>query len=138
METVLVDQGGKEALMAAKGFLVLSSALGFLSVALGAFAAHGLKSRLDSYYLEVFQTGVHYQFFHALALGGVAMLMLLKGPLPMFRSAGYCFLFGVCVFSGSLYALALSKVKILGAITPIGGLAFLLGWGLLGLACSRL
>ena len=124
--------------MAAKGFLVLSSVLGFFSVALGAFAAHGLKSRLDAYYLEVFQTGVHYQFFHALAIGGVGLLMLIKGPQPMLRNGGYCFLFGVIVFSGSLYALALSKVKILGAITPIRGLAFLLGWGLLALACSRL
>lgn len=97
----------------------------FLSVALGAFAAHALKDRLDAYHLGVFQTGVHYQFFHALAICLVSLM-----PNPS-RSAFYAFAIGTFFFSGSLYALALTGVKVFGAITPLGGVSFLVGWGIL-------
>ncbi len=111
-------------------FLIASSVAGFLSVALGAFATHGLKQILDEKYLAIFQTGVQYQFFHTFALALVALL-LCRGDAPLLRAAGWSFLLGIVVFSGSLYGLALTRIGVLGAITPIGGVAFLVGWGLL-------
>jgi uncharacterized membrane protein YgdD (TMEM256/DUF423 family) len=108
-------------------FLLAASASGFLSVALGAFAAHGLKNSLDAYSLGVFHTGVQYQFFHALALLAIA-LWLRQSDLASLRAAGLCFIVGTVIFSGSLYALALSGVKLWGAVTPLGGIGFLAGW----------
>lgn len=105
----------------------------FLSVALGAFAAHGLKSRLDAGMLSVFETGVRYQTYHALALFAVAWL-LSRGPSRAVEWAGYCFLAGIAVFSGSLYALSLSGIRKFGAVTPLGGLLFLAGWAILAFA----
>ncbi len=117
-------------------FLLLASFAGFTGVALGAFAAHGLKGRLSVEHLAVFQTGVHYQLVHALALFGVALLAAhLPGRLLM--AAGSLFALGILLFSGSLYALTLSGVGKLGIITPFGGLAFLAGWACLGLAAWR-
>jgi uncharacterized membrane protein YgdD (TMEM256/DUF423 family) len=114
----------------ARLFLIVASASGFLSVALGAFGAHGLKNVLDEKYLAIFQTGVHYQFFHTFALALVAVL-LMRGDSGLLRGSGYAFVAGILIFSGSLYALALSRVGVLGAITPLGGLSFLVGWALL-------
>ncbi len=91
-----------------------------IAVAAGAFAAHGLRSRLDARAFEVFETGARYHMYHALA-------MVLCGVLAMTRP-GWTFQAGIVLFSGSLYALALTDVKVLGAITPLGGLAFLAGW----------
>ena len=102
------------------------AALMFLAVALGAFAAHGLKSRLEPDMLAVFETGVKYQVYHALAL---LALGAARGP----DKAGWCFVAGVAVFSGSLYLLALTGEKRLGMITPIGGALFLAGWALFAL-----
>jgi uncharacterized membrane protein YgdD (TMEM256/DUF423 family) len=102
------------------------SALMFLAVALGAFAAHGLKARLTPEMLTIFETGVRYQAYHALAL---LALGAARGP----DKAGWCFVAGIVVFSGSLYLLALTGVKRLGMITPIGGLLFLAGWALFAL-----
>jgi len=119
-----------------RGFLLLAAFFGFTGVALGAFAAHGLRARLSSEYLAVFQTGVNYQLIHALALLAVALLAQhLPGRLAMF--AGSLFTLGILLFSGSLYLLTLSGLK-LGIVTPIGGLAFLGGWLCLGLAAWRL
>ncbi|QKE65430.1 DUF423 domain-containing protein [Aquipseudomonas campi] len=117
-------------------FLLLAAFAGFTGVALGAFAAHGLKARLSAEYLAVFQTGVHYQLVHALALFGVA---LLAAHLPgrLLAAAGSLFALGILLFSGSLYALTLSGIGKLGMITPLGGLAFLGGWLCLGLAAWR-
>lgn len=120
----------------ARLFLLSGSAFGFLSVALGAFAAHALKSRLDAYSLGVFQTGVQYQFFHALALVLVGLLAL--QTQTNFRVPGLCFLVGILVFSGSLYLLAFTGVKWLGAITPLGGVAFLVGWLALFVTVSKI
>jgi uncharacterized membrane protein YgdD (TMEM256/DUF423 family) len=117
-------------------FLLLAAFAGFTGVALGAFAAHGLKARLSAEYLAVFQTGVQYQLVHALALFGVA---LLAAHLPgrLLAAAGSLFALGILLFSGSLYALTLSGIGKLGMITPLGGLAFLGGWLCLGLAAWR-
>lgn len=117
-------------------FLLLAAVAGFLGVALGAFAAHGLKGQLSAEYLAVFQTGVHYQLVHALALFGVALLAeRLSGRLV--KAAGTLFALGILLFSGSLYALTLSGLSKLGMITPLGGVSFLAGWLCLGLAALR-
>jgi uncharacterized membrane protein YgdD (TMEM256/DUF423 family) len=121
----------------ARLWLLLSALAGFTGVALGAFAAHGLKNRLSPEYLAVFQTGSHYQLIHALALFGVALLAL-QAPGRLVNLAGGCFALGILLFSGSLYLLSLSGIGGLGIITPFGGLAFLAGWLCLGLAAWRL
>jgi uncharacterized membrane protein YgdD (TMEM256/DUF423 family) len=108
-------------------FLMIGALAGGIGVALGAFGAHGLRGRLSPEMLNVFETGVKYHMYHALAILLVAALMgrMEARLLPV---AGWCFTAGIAVFSGSLYALATSGVTMLGAITPIGGVAFLAGW----------
>lgn len=93
----------------------------FLAVGLGAFGAHALKARLSPEMLAIFETGVRYQVYHALAL---LLLAALRGPVK----AGWCFTAGIVLFSGSLYILALTGVRKWGAVTPIGGILFLIGW----------
>ena len=118
-------------------FLMLAAFFGFTGVALGAFAAHGLKGRLTEQYLVIFHTGVTYQLVHTLALFGVALLAThLPGRLVTW--AGVCFAVGIVLFSGSLYVLTMTGISKLGIITPFGGLAFLAGWLCLGLAAWRL
>lgn len=117
-------------------FLMLAAIFGFTGVGLGAFAAHGLKSRLTPEYLAVFQTGVHYQMLHALALLGVAVLSVHVGG-TLVKLAGWAFTLGILLFSGSLYLLTLAGLSV-GIITPIGGLFFLIGWALLLAAAFRL
>ena len=121
----------------ARLLLVLAALGGFTGVALGAFAAHGLKARLSPEYLAVFQTGTHYQLIHSLALLAVALLIL-HTPDRLLRASGTLFAFGILLFSGSLYLLTLTGVTALGMITPFGGLAFLGGWLCLGLAAWRM
>jgi len=121
----------------ARLWLLLSACAGFTGVALGAFAAHGLKHQLTPAYLAVFQTGAHYQLVHALALFGVGLLALLR-PAPLVNCAGALFTLGIALFSGSLYALTLSGIGALGMVTPFGGLAFLAGWLCLGIAAWKL
>lgn len=121
----------------ARLWLLLAALAGFSGVALGAFAAHGLKNRLTADYLAVFQTGSHYQLIHALALFGVALLALQR-PSRLVDMAGGLFALGIALFSGSLYLLTLSGITKLGIITPFGGLAFLGGWLCLGLAAWKL
>mgnify|MGYP006192380885 FL=1 len=117
--------------------LLLAAFTGFTGVALGAFAAHGLKGRLTADYLAVFQTGTHYQLIHALALFGVGLLALQR-PGRLVNCAGALFALGILLFSGSLYLLTLSGVSALGIVTPFGGVAFLAGWLCLGLAVWRM
>jgi len=109
-------------------FLIIGSAFGFLAVAFGAFGAHGLKTRISPEMLTVFETGVRYHMYHALAILIVAAAMGRIGDAAVLRLAGWLFTGGVVLFSGSLYALALTGIGTLGAITPIGGLLFLAGW----------
>ena len=119
--------------MSARFTLVTAALLGALAVALGAFAAHGLKAVLSARLLDVFQTGVDYQFCHVGALL-VTGLLQQKGNSRGLRISATAFLAGIVCFSGSLYVLALSGVHWLGAITPLGGTAFIIGW--LSLAVS--
>lgn len=102
-----------------------------LSVAAGAFGAHALRSRLEPRMLEVFEVGARYQMFHALGMLAVAWVASQRAEAS---AAGWAMLAGVVLFSGSLYAMALSGVRALGAVTPFGGVAFLVGWGLLARA----
>ena len=120
-----------------RGFLMLAAFFGFTGVALGAFAAHGLKSRLTPEYLMIFHTGVTYQLVHTLALLGVALLAT-QIPGRLITWAGASFAIGILLFSGSLYLLTMTGISKLGIITPFGGLAFLIGWLCLGLAAWRL
>lgn len=120
-----------------RSFLMLAAFFGFTGVALGAFAAHGLKGRLTPEYLAIFHTGVTYQLVHALALIGVAVLSV-HLPGRLVNWAGGLFCLGILLFSGSLYLLTLSGISKLGIITPLGGTAFLAGWLCLGLAAWRM
>ncbi|MBS1927625.1 MAG: DUF423 domain-containing protein [Chitinophagaceae bacterium] len=119
-----------------KGFLKWGAVFGMLSVMLGAFAAHGLKQRIGVTELQVFETGVRYQFYHAFALIIVGILFQ-KFNSKLLKPAGYCFLGGICLFSGSLYGLVWTQAKglagfnWLGPVTPLGGLLFIMGWLLL-------
>ena len=118
--------------------LALAAALlSGLGVALGAFGAHALRGRLTPDLLAVFETGVRYQMYHALALFGAAVLAVRLPGTTLPVLAGWLFVIGILVFSGSLYALALTGVRGLGAVTPIGGVAFLAGWVLLAVALMR-
>ncbi len=108
-------------------FFALGALSAFLAVALGAFGAHSLKARLSSEMLEVFEVGVRYHFYHALALLAVAWAAT-RWPGGAVSAAGWLFLAGTVIFSGSLYLLSLTGQRWLGAVTPIGGAAFLAGW----------
>ncbi len=110
-----------------KRYLAWAGVSGFLAVAFGAFGAHGLKHSLSEYELDIYKTAVSYQMWHTLLLAIIALL-----PAScLLKWAARALLIGLLLFSGSLYLLAISKVSWLGMITPVGGLAFLLGWGLL-------
>lgn len=116
-------------------FLTIAPVLAGLSVALGAFGAHALKERLSSRALEIFETGARYQMYHALALLLVAVLLQqLEAGQTLLTVAGSAFLVGIMLFCGSLYALSLTGIKWLGAVAPLGGLAFMVGWGCLAVA----
>lgn len=106
------------------------------AVALGAFAAHGLKEHLTPDLLAIFEVGVRYQFYHGLALLALSMGPAVLWNSPWARRTSWAWLAGVVVFSGSLYLLAITGIRWLGAIAPIGGVAFLLGWGF-ALAAAR-
>jgi uncharacterized membrane protein YgdD (TMEM256/DUF423 family) len=117
-------------------FLACGAISAFIAVAAGAFGAHALRGRLTPEMLAVFEVGVRYQMYHALALLAVAwMLGRWPGPWPV--RAGWLFLAGTVLFSGSLYLLALTGIRWLGAITPLGGLAFLTGWLCLAVGATR-
>lgn len=108
-------------------FFIAGAVSGFLSVAFGAFGAHGLKTRVSQEMLAVFETGVKYQMYHALALLAAAWAIT-QFPPNLVKLSGWFFIFGSVIFSGSLYALVFSGVKSWGAVTPVGGLLLLSGW----------
>ena len=120
----------------AKLFLSIGSLCGALGVMIGAFGAHGLKSKLTEEMLAIYKTGVEYHFYHTLALLAVGLLAL-KFQSGLLTASGWSFFVGVLIFSGSLYALSISGVRVLGAITPIGGLCFIAGWVLLAIAVIK-
>ena len=118
-------------------FFIIASLLGSLSVALGAFGAHGLRGRIEESLLANYQTGVSYMFYHMLALF-VVVWAIGKWPassLPVW--AGWLFVAGIVIFSGSLFVMAFTGLRWLGAITPIGGVAFIAGWLLLAFVAWR-
>jgi uncharacterized membrane protein YgdD (TMEM256/DUF423 family) len=114
-------------------WLLIAAANGFLAVAAGAFGAHGFQGRLDAHALGMFETGARYQMYHALAIGLAAVAP--RNRLAQLACA--LFLAGVVLFSGSLYLLALTGVRALGFITPLGGIAFLAGWAALAWSAAR-
>lgn len=122
----------------AKLFLMLASVSALLAVAFGAFGAHALKNRLVATAMATFETASQYHFYHSLALLAVGVIALLQPQTVMLRASGWLFFVGIVIFSGSLYVLSLSGIRWLGAITPIGGLAFMGGWLCLAIASSRL
>jgi uncharacterized membrane protein YgdD (TMEM256/DUF423 family) len=120
-----------------KVWLFLGALFGFLTVALGAFGAHTLKNVLDEYGKSIYEKAVLYQMFHSIALFAVGILQYLFKGIS-FSPAGFGFLIGILLFSGSLFVLAVTGLKWLGAVTPIGGLAFLFGWAWLLIAIARI
>lgn len=116
-------------------FAVLGALNACLAVAAGAFAAHGLRDRLDPRQLEIFETGARYHMYHALAL--IAVAWLASRGAPGASAAGWSMVAGIAIFCGSLYALALTGIGRLGAITPLGGLAFLIGWAIFAYAAFK-
>lgn len=109
-------------------FLLLGAINAMLAVLLGAFGAHGLKQRLSETMLAVYKTGVDYHFYHALGLLAVGLLALQWSDSRWLTVSGWLMFAGIVVFSGSLYVLSISGVRWLGAITPLGGLSFILAW----------
>ena len=118
-------------------FLLIGAVAGFTGVTLGAFGAHALRGRLSPEMLIVFETGVRYQMYHALAIIATGLIAARMGGW-LIVAAGWLFTAGIVLFSGSLYLLAFTGVTILGAITPIGGVAFLLGWACLAMAAAAM
>jgi len=119
-----------------RSFAIAGAISAFVAVAAGAFGAHALRQRLAPDLLQAFETGARYQMYHALALFAVAWMTTRSGS-DLASIAGWLFVAGTVLFSGSLYALALSGVRVLGAITPLGGLCFLAGWLALAAAAFK-
>lgn len=117
-------------------FAVLGAISGFIAVGCGAFGAHALKARLTPDQLQIWETAARYQMYHALALVAVGLLAS-QSPSPWAARAGWGFALGTLLFSGSLYALALTGIRALGAVTPLGGVAFLAGWLMFALALRQ-
>ena len=122
-----------------KGSIISGAVHGFLAVSLGAFGAHALENVLDDYGQGIWDTAVQYQMFHAAALILIGILMSAKlfGEMKQLKTAMICMNAGIFFFSGSLFVLALSGIKVLGAITPIGGVLFLIGWTMLIMATLK-
>ena len=119
-----------------KQILVIAAISGMLAVVLGAFGAHILKKMITPDMLEVYKTGVQYHFYHTFALLGTGILLHLQ-PSKSLKTAAYLFIAGIVLFSGSLYALAFTGIKVLGIITPFGGVAWLIAWLLLAIHFSK-
>ena len=117
-------------------FVVLSALSGAIGVGAGAFGAHALRARLEPRMLEVFETGARYQMYHAVALLLVAWAAS-RWPGAVTTASGWLMVAGTVFFSGSLYAMALTDIRVLGAITPIGGVCFIAGWLCLAIAAMR-
>ena len=121
-----------------KNFLLVAAILGFLGVAFGAFGAHGLRERLSPEMMAAFEIDVRYQMYHVFALLAVAAAIAHFGRARLLLISGWSFIAGVLIFSGSLYALALTGTGMFGAITPIGGVGLLLGWACLAFFAAAL
>jgi uncharacterized membrane protein YgdD (TMEM256/DUF423 family) len=117
-------------------FIIMGALSGAIGVAAGAFGAHALRARVEPRMLEVFETGARYQMYHALAMLAAAW-MVSRFPGALMNASGWLFLAGTVLFSGSLYAMALTGVRALGAITPLGGVCFIAGWACIALAAMK-
>lgn len=117
-------------------FVIIGALSGGIGVAAGAFGAHALKARLEPRMLEVFETGARYQMYHAIAMLAAAWVVT-RFPGSLANASGWLFLAGTVLFSGSLYAMAFTGIRALGAITPIGGVCFIAGWACLALTALR-
>ncbi|MFD6206565.1 MULTISPECIES: DUF423 domain-containing protein [unclassified Peribacillus] len=119
-----------------KLFIILGALNAFIAVALGAFGAHGLEGKIPDKYLETWQTAVQYQMFHAV---GLLAIGLLAGKIssPLINWSGWLMLIGIILFSGSLFVLSVTQIKVLGAITPLGGVSFLVAWVLMIIAAYK-
>lgn len=115
----------------AKIFITLGCVNAMFAVILGAFGAHALKSRLAENMLAVYHTGVQYHLYHALGLIVAGLIIMQTAPIVWFKSAGWLMFAGIIFFSGSLYLLSITQLRWLGMITPIGGMAFIIAWGLM-------
>ncbi len=118
-------------------FVFLSALFAFVGVAMGAFGAHGLKNVLSADSMHVYQTAVHYQLWHALGIGLIAIFIQQNPGAHLLLWAGWFMVAGIVLFSGSLYILSINDTRWLGIVTPIGGLAFLIAWVLLGLSALK-
>lgn len=119
-----------------KIFLIIGAINALLAVALGAFGAHGLESKLSAKYLDIWDKATMYQMYHAL---GIILIGIINGTTKLDVSlAGWFMLGGIILFSGSLYILAVTQIKVLGAITPIGGVMFIISWALLVFAAWKI
>jgi uncharacterized membrane protein YgdD (TMEM256/DUF423 family) len=120
-----------------KIFVAIGAINALIAVVLGAFGAHGLEGTLSPDMLEVFETGVKYQFYHALGLIALGLISIHLPDSSLLKSSGWLMLAGIVLFSGSLYALSTSGIKWLGAITPFGGIAFIVAWLLIVIAVLK-
>ncbi|AUO11894.1 DUF423 domain-containing protein [Priestia megaterium] len=120
-----------------KLFLIIGAINAMLAVALGAFGAHGLEGKISEKYLEVWKTGVQYQMFHAMGLFVIAFLLSKFPQSSLLTASGWIMFAGIVLFSGSLYVLSTSGIKVLGAITPLGGVAFIVAWILIVIAAVK-
>ncbi|QJX74842.1 DUF423 domain-containing protein [Priestia megaterium] len=120
-----------------KIFLIIGAINAMLAVALGAFGAHGLEGKISEKYLEVWKTGVQYQMFHAMGLFVIAFLLNKFPQSSLLTASGWIMFAGIVLFSGSLYVLSTSGIKVLGAITPLGGVAFNVAWILIVVAAVK-
>ncbi|MFL0800905.1 MAG: DUF423 domain-containing protein [Agarilytica sp.] len=118
-------------------FLQCAALSGMAAVIVGAFGAHALKAQLTPSLMQAYQTGVHYQFFHTFALLSVGILLERRGAIRLLKWSGVCFALGILLFSGSLYLLALSGIRLFGMVTPFGGLLFIVAWFLMWLAVVK-
>jgi uncharacterized membrane protein YgdD (TMEM256/DUF423 family) len=121
----------------AKTFLLIGSLTALLAVVIGAFGAHGVRDKIPADMLAIYQTGVQYHFYHALGLLGVGLVGLHTPNSAALKWSGWLMLIGMIIFSGSLYLLSLTGLRWLGAITPIGGVAFIAAWALLAIAIYK-
>lgn len=119
-----------------KLFIILGAVHAFIAVALGAFGAHGLEGKIPDKYLATWNTAVDYQMFHA---AGLLVIGLLAGKIssPLINWSGWLMFIGILIFSGSLFVLSVTQIKVLGAITPIGGVSFLAAWVLMVIAAYK-
>jgi len=120
-----------------KVFIIIGAINAFLAVALGAFGAHGLEGKIPEKYLEVWKTGVTYQMFHALGLIAIGLIAKHIQSSSLMSWSGWLMFIGIILFSGSLYILSVTRISVLGAITPFGGVAFLVSWVLLIIAAAK-